>query len=377
VKNLLFLILFFTGINLPAQFSAYDPFDDNANEWITRNDDTAVFEVAGGKLVMNIKQDDDFVNAKGAKVNQEKLFRTELRTEFKSGNTNTQYGICWGAADLENFYVFYITGEGKYGFRFLEKGEWKELLPPTSSAAIKQKGENWLRMNMLYDADGKKKINLVINEEIVKTVDFVFPYGNYFGAYVNGKSVIHFDDFIVYQRGETQEEFEPCDLSLSLKCNVSQLRYTNVLYNWSSCVEKGCRVDVDSAVTRFWYSDNRCGDYSVLAVSFPSIGNVSFARAAEQDFGDYMAEGDSIITVRAIPIIEKSIGNEPKVYQISQIYTSSDLPGNLYIRRYYVDHAFGNEKGMVFQFICPENSPHINTLDLLVQQLIGTMEIQK
>ena len=377
MKNLLLAILFFSGINLPAQFSAYDPFDDNANEWITRKDDTATFEVKGDKLDMDIKMEGDYINAKGAKINQEKLFRTELRTEFKSGADNVPYGMCWGASDLENLYAFYITVSGKYGFRLMEKGIWKDILPATSSASIKVKGDNWLRMNMIVDADGKKKINLVVNEEIVKTVDFVFPYGNYFGAFVGGKNHILFDDFIVYQRGDLQEEFEPCDLSLSLKCKASQLNYTNSLYNWSSCVEKGCRVDVDSAVTRFWYADNRCGDYSVLAVSFPSIGNVSFARAVEQDFGDYMAEGDSITHVRKDPVQLISMGNETKVYQIGEVYTSYDLSGNLYIRRYYVDHPFGNEKGLVFQFITPENSPYIVVLDQLVQQIIGSMEIQK
>ncbi len=375
VKNLFLLILFLTGINLPAQFSAYDPFDDNANEWITRNDDTALYEVKSGKLDMDIKRDGDYINAKGALINQEKLFRTELRTEFKSGPDNLPYGITWGASDLENLYLFYITGAGKFGFRTKEKGVWKDIFPATKSASISPKGNNWLRVNMIIDTDGKKKINLVINEELVKTIDFVFPYGNYFGAFVGGTNHILFDDFIVYQRGEHQEEFEPCDLSLSLKCTISQLHYTNSLYNWSACVGKGCRVDVDSAVTRFWYADGRCGDYSVLAVSFPSIGNVSFARAVEQDFGDYMAEGDSITHVRRDPAQLKSMGNEAKVYQISEVYTSYDLEGNLYICRYYVDHPFGNEKGMVFQFIVPENSPNIILLDQLVREIIGTMEI--
>ncbi|MEO5642755.1 MAG: hypothetical protein ABIQ40_15530 [Bacteroidia bacterium] len=375
MKNLLFLILFLTGINLPAQFSAYDPFDDNVNEWIIRNDDTASYEVKNGKLDMNIKREGDFINAKGAPVNQKKLFRAELRTEYKSGSDTIPYGMCWGAADLSNLYSFYITAAGKFGFRSMEKGIWKNILTPASSAAIRKKGDNWLRMNMLFDADGQKKINLVINEEIVKTIDFVFPYGNYFGAFVGGKNHILFDDFIVYQRGDLQEEFEPCDLYLSLKCNVSQLLFNNTLYNMTSCVDKGVRVELDSAITRFWYTDRRCGDYSILAVSFPSTGNVSFARAVEQDFGDYMAEGDSITPIKKDAVQLKSLGNEPKVYVISEVYTSYDLEGNLYIRRYYVDHTFGNEKGMVFQFIVPENSPYTTELDKLVQEIIGTMEI--
>jgi hypothetical protein len=376
VKKIFLPLLVFCGFSLHAQFSAYDPFDDNSNGWLTRNDDTASFVIQNGKLDMNIKADGDYVNAKGAKINQEKLFRAEIRTEFKTGDPGVAYGICWGASDLDNLYLFYINGAGKFGFRSMEKGVWKEIIAPTPNAAIISKGNNWLRMNMFMDAAGKKKINLVVNEEIVKTIDFVFPFGNYFGAYVGGKARILFDDFIVYQRGELQDEFEPADLSLSLKCKATQLHYTNAIFNWSCCIEKGCRVDVDSAVTRFWYTDNRCGDYSVLAVTFPSTGNVSFEKAADQDFNDYMAEGDSITAIKKEPVKMISMGNEAKVYQIGEVYTSYDLAANLYIRRYYVDHAFGTEKGLVFQFICSENSPYISTLDGLIQQLVGTMEIE-
>src|ERR1041385_8383234 len=73
VKNLLLPLLIFCGFSLHAQFSAYDPFDDNSNGWLTRNDDTASFVIQNGKLDMNIKAGGDYVNAKGAKINQGKL----------------------------------------------------------------------------------------------------------------------------------------------------------------------------------------------------------------------------------------------------------------------------------------------------------------
>lgn len=376
MKIFFFITFFLTGIALNAQLSAYDPFDDNANEWITRNDDTASFQVAGGKLDMNCKVNGDYVNAKGAKINQEKLFRCEVQAEFLSGDVDSPCGLCWGAADLENLHLFYLTATGKFGFKTMEKGKWKDVLLPIFSPAINLKGSNWLRVNVIFDASGKKKLALCINELVVKTIDFVYPFGNYFGVFVGGKMHIRFDDFLVYQRGLTQDEFEPVDLSLSLACKITQLNYTNALYNWSCCVEKGCRVDIDSSVTRFWYEDNRCGDYSVLVVPFPSLGNVSFSKAADQDFRDYMAEGDSITPVKTEALLQKKIGNETNVYQFGEVYTSYDLKGNLYIRRYYVDHPYGSEKGFVFQFICPENSVYIPILDQLVQQVIGSIEFR-
>ncbi|HET6990165.1 MAG TPA: hypothetical protein VFJ43_02530, partial [Bacteroidia bacterium] len=63
-----------------------------------------------------------------------------------------------------------------------------------------------------------------------------------------------------------------------------------------------------------------------------------------------------------------------RVYQIGEVYTANDLKGNLYIRRYYVDHPYGKEKGFVFQFICSENSIYIPVLDSLIQQVISTIQ---
>src|ERR1700743_3491001 len=108
VKNFLPAFLLFLPFQLHAQFSAYDPFDDNGNEWITRNDDTARFEIKKGKLDMDIARDGDYVNAKGAVIDTTKPFRAELRMEFKSGAEEVPYGLCWGASDLDNLHLFYI-----------------------------------------------------------------------------------------------------------------------------------------------------------------------------------------------------------------------------------------------------------------------------
>ena len=194
MKKILLPLFLFATFSAHAQLSAYEPFDDNKNEWITRDDDTATFQVLGGKLDMNIKTVGDFINAKGAKINQEKLFRSELQTEFKSGEENVPYGICWGASDLQNLHLFYITASGKFGFKTMEKGKWKDIFLPISSPAINQKGANWLRVNVVLDFEGKKKMVLCINEQVVKTIDFIFPFGNYFGAYVGGKTHILFDE---------------------------------------------------------------------------------------------------------------------------------------------------------------------------------------
>jgi len=378
VKKLLILLLpLLAGLDARSQFSAYDPFDDNANEWIVFNNDTGSAAVAYGKLDVSIKADTDFIDAKGARIDPAKPFRAEIRTGFSSGSENAPYGLCWGAMDDRNYYVFYITAAGNYGFRSMQHGKWIDILPATTSAAVNVKGSNWLRVNSLSNADGSKKLALCINEEVVKTIDYVAPMGTYYGIYSHGVQHILFDDFIVYQRGDVQEEFEPADLALSLACKASQLHYTHALYNWSCCVEKGCRVDVDSMITRFWYTDMRAGDYSVLVAPFEATGNGDFFYAAERDFVEYMHDTtEPVKPLQEDKAMKVSIGNEAMVVQLGQSYSAAELQGNMYIRRYYVNHPYHGESGLMFQFIVPENSTYIPVLDQLVQQVVSTLEFR-
>ncbi len=376
MKHLFLLPLFFIAAPATAQLSIYDGFDDNSNAWIVFTDDTATFDVANSKLDMSIRFPGHYINAKGAPFNAERAFRVETSALFVAGADSLRYGICWGASDVENFFSFYITSAGKFGFGAVEKGKWRELVRPESSPFINKKGTNWLRVNTTNDAGGRRILVLCINEVAVKTMDYVQPPGLFFGTYVGGAGNIRFDDFILYQRGAQQEEFEPADLGLSLACRSGELRYVSAKQSWSCCVEQGCRVDEDSVVTRFWHVDSRAGDYSILVVPMYSLGSVGFAKAADQDFRNYMALGDSIISVRKEPITTTVMGNETKVYQIGEVYTANDLAGNLYIRRYYIDHPNGENSGLVIQFIVPENSPYVAVLDKLVRQVAGTMEFR-
>lgn len=377
--TLIFLTAFLLTLTAHAQFSAYDPFDDNANEWITFTDDSATFAVQNGKLDMHTRISTDFINAKGASVQQSKPFRAEIRTDFVSGDDTLPYGLCWGAADLTNYYAFYITPAGKYGFRCFTDGKQSEVFTSLASPAINKKGSNWLRVNTTVAADGKRQLTFCINELAVKTIGFVAPRGDFYGVFLGGAGHILFDDFIVYQRGEVQEEFEPADLTVSLLCKFGQWHFLNENLHWSCCVENGCRVDTDSLVTRFWYNDQRAGDYSVLVVPFDAFtdatGDGDFFNAAQRDFLEYMRDTtDPVVAVRSEKAIKIAIGNETEVIQSGEIYTADGLGSNQYIRRYYVHHPFNGSSGLMFQFIVPENSEYIATLDKLVKQVIETME---
>lgn len=377
MKNLLLAFTLFLTTFLHAQFSAYDSFDDNSNEWIVFKNDTGSASVQNGKLDVSIKLDTDFIDAKGAKIDMARPFRAEIQSSFQSGSDNASSGICWGAFDDMNYYVFYITASGKFGFKKNVGGKWTDVVAATQSPIINKKGSNWLRVNSIIASDGSRKLSLCINELCVKQIDFVAPMGNFYGIYSHGIEHILFDDFFVYQRGALQEEFEPSDLTLSLVCRLNQLHFQNVLNTWSCCVENGCRVDEDSATTRFWFTDQRADDYSVLVAPFQASSDGDFFNAAQRDFIEYIKDTtDPIIPIREETPLKKSIGNEAEVVQLGEIYTASGFSDNMYIRRYYVKHAFGKESGLMFQFIIPEKSEYIPILDQLVQQVIASLEFK-
>jgi hypothetical protein len=366
-----------TTIFSSAQFSAYDPFNDNSNTWITLKNDSALFDVTEGKLDMRVSVPGDYINAKEAVVDLSKNIRCEINTGFMEGGTDLPYGICWAASDVESYHLFYITASGKYGFKTKTRGVWTEKLAPAASFTIHAKEENWLRISSVKASDGKEKLVLCINEVIVNEVTLAEPFGPFFGVYIGGKGRIQFDDFIVYQRGNQQEEFEPADLSLSLSCKSGQFRYTNKNMGWSCCVLSGCRVDEDSLISRFWYSDMRAGDYSVLVAPFEAASDGDFVNAVQRDFVEYIKDtADPIIPIRAEKAFSAAMGNETQVVQAGQVYTAAELSGNMYIRRYYVNHPFGKKSGLMFQFIVPENSLYIPVLDELVRQVIVSLEFR-
>jgi hypothetical protein len=375
VKKLLLSAFLLLSANLFAQFSAYDSFDDNVSGWNERKDDSAVIKVQNGKLDVQINYGVDLIDAKGATLDSAGEFRAEINVQCLSSDPKTPFGLCFGASDMDNYFLFYITKECKYGFKALIHNEWLEIVPPTSSPFIDSTGVNWLRVNIVKE-NSVLKTHLVINEFLVRSLDHIQPYGNFYGIYVGGKQHILFDDFHVYQRGKTQEEPESADLSLSLKCSNGQLYYANPYDHWGTCVNKGVRVDEDSTVVRFWYSDKRFADYTIVCVPMTSLGSVSFEKAAVQDFGDYMAmDGDDIKPGKKEGIQKVNMGADLKVYQVGETYSAPGQP-DLYIRRYYVDRVFGDNVGMVFQFIVPVDYKNTAAMDTFVKSIILSFDAQ-
>lgn len=373
MRKLLAALLLLSTFRVHAQLNIYDGFDDNANQWIVYANDTAIFDVANSKLSMDIRFPGDYINAKGAPFDGQKAFRVETSTSFESGADSIRYGICWGAADLSNFMAFYITGSGRYGFGQLVNGKWQDILPLTPCPLIHPKGDNWLRVNAGTGA--KRKLTFCINEFAVKSIDFIQPPGEFFGTYVGGKAHILFDDFILYQRGAVQEEFEPVDLSLSATCKSGQLHYENPRTSWSCCVPYGCRADEDSLVSRFWFTDGRAADYSILVAPFVASSDGEFFNAVQRDFLEYMRDtADPVKTLVADKPQKETLGKATEVVIVGETYTAEGLGKNMYIRRYYVSYPSSGDSGLMLQFIVPENSKYISVLDALARQLIDSMD---
>ena len=122
------------------------------------------------------------------------------------------------------------------------------------------------------------------------------------------------------------------------------------------------------------FRSKRCGNYSVITVPMTSLGNVSFEKAAAQDFGDYMALGGDIVPLKKESPVKMKLANGSEVIIFGESYTATGLTNDLYIRRYYMNRPFGENVGMVYQFIVPASSAYITTLDALVKDLLNSFD---
>ncbi|HEU4719330.1 MAG TPA: hypothetical protein VFU15_15910, partial [Bacteroidia bacterium] len=184
MKKILSLLFLFAFCGLKAQFFAYDPFDDNSNEWFVRDDDSVTANVTGGVLDVNQKLGSFYNDVKGVTIDTAGEFRVEAMAGYVSGKTGVSYGICWGAADLGNFHIFYITADGSFGFSTLHDHKLYDDFHPEQNPIINKNGKNWLRVSVEKDASGQRKMIFCINELIVKTIDLIHPYGTLFGFFV-------------------------------------------------------------------------------------------------------------------------------------------------------------------------------------------------
>ena len=139
-------------------------------------------------------------------------FLAEADVSLAEGAPNTQVGMLFRVQDTDNFYSYYIDGEGNYALWKLVDNEWQEIIPSTPSDLLDTSEGAVNRLGVL--AQGPT-IALLINDEIVdQTTDDTFAGGQIalsVGTVDEANATGRFDNFDLW----VQAEATPEDLGLA------------------------------------------------------------------------------------------------------------------------------------------------------------------
>lgn len=236
-KSIIIVLLFaLTPVTLDAQEYTVlieDFFDNNQNNWTEVSEQSRVMKLVDGYYEINnrlqynsitsripIQLDDksdysisgDFIKIKGLK--------------YKG------YGLIWGR-EKQDYYGFYITGDGEFFIQVWESGNRRFIIPQTKSELILGSEKT----NNLLVSKNNDSIYYYINNSLVATTAHYPFFGTEFGFANGGKMNIHIDNFIVKtkeQKGSiaTTEIVEEEIIDTENKLTVFEENFNDNKNNW-------------------------------------------------------------------------------------------------------------------------------------------------
>jgi S1-C subfamily serine protease len=123
-------------------------------------------------------------------------FSIETIIDFKSGEKNKGHGLLWGFKDWDNYYYFYLSGNGYYKIGAKTEGIDLEFVKWTQTNTINQDYQR----NLIKVLRVKDKMYFSINGSLVHSEDFYTFRGNNIGfSILSGKKSVLFENLIVKQ----------------------------------------------------------------------------------------------------------------------------------------------------------------------------------
>ena len=120
------LILLFVQNNVFSQETIIfeENFNDNSNNWITKDDNIAFKKVQNGKFIIEPKPNKATASWKEVKIDTKRDFSISCNTLWTGGVDNSGYGLVWGFSDETNFFSFSINTLGNYFYGILISSKW-------------------------------------------------------------------------------------------------------------------------------------------------------------------------------------------------------------------------------------------------------------
>jgi tetratricopeptide (TPR) repeat protein len=184
---------------LAGEMILQEDFKDNARGWDLAPAQQSRREIRDGKLqiAIPVKGWMAWSNPGGSFSD----FKLEVDATLLEDPGDGSYGILFRYQSPDSFYALDISGAGSYSVNKLVNGSWRELIAPTQSAAIKERGQ----VNRLGVVAIGKKMEFYVNGELLaETQDDAFARGDvalYGSTYEKAGLQVAFDDLTVYGKG--------------------------------------------------------------------------------------------------------------------------------------------------------------------------------
>ncbi|CAN5182905.1 hypothetical protein BH09BAC2_BH09BAC2_12580 [soil metagenome] len=180
--------------NNVANYSLADDFSSNSNNWPVVYDNNKEVKLQYGKLsIRGISADYSYHSLLNFGIDPKKDFNCSVSTRWVSGVDDRSYGLSF-CADFanNNYYSFFISGNGYYKIAYLKNGTWTDMKAWTSSNMIYKNSTNILAVKK----EGTS-LRFYINDVVVDTETFPGAFGSDFGVSAENKQTIEFDDFSI------------------------------------------------------------------------------------------------------------------------------------------------------------------------------------
>jgi len=147
-----------TEVEVPSdwQLALCEPFDDNANHWLTGPEEdengTVTRQIQDGVYTweMDAKYGADWWRNYAER--QFSDFYVSADIQHLTGPEETQYGLSFRSADGDNFYMFLADDTKRFRVDLMYRGQWQTLIGWTDSGAITPGGVNQLAVK----AEGRR-----------------------------------------------------------------------------------------------------------------------------------------------------------------------------------------------------------------------------
>lgn len=178
----------------------YESFtsEENLNDWqLVKNEKDFKSSIIAEKgLLMETKTENGFRQTINIPLSLSEDFSIETIIDFKSGEKNSGQGLLWGFKDWDNYYYFYISGNGYYKIGAKTEGIDLEFVKWSQTNTLNQDYQR----NLIKVLRVKDKMYFSINGSLVHSEDFYTFRGNNIGFQIlSGKKSVLFEKLIVKQ----------------------------------------------------------------------------------------------------------------------------------------------------------------------------------